>query len=56
MFTATVLIARNLRIHDAHAARQAANQQRAADGLPPKQRTRRRETADDLITAGNSPP
>ena len=56
MFTASVLIARNLRIHDAHAARQAANQQRAADGLPPKQRTRRRETADDLITAGNSPP
>jgi hypothetical protein len=54
LFTATVLIARNLRIHDAFTARQAANEQRAANGLAPKQRKRRRQT--DLITAANSPP
>ena len=56
MFTATVLIARNLRIHDTHAARHAENTQRAADGLAPKQRKRRRQTTNDLITAANSPP
>jgi hypothetical protein len=56
LFTATVLIARNLRIHDAFTARQAENQQRAADGLPPKQRKRRRQTTTELITAANPPP
>ena len=56
LFTATVLIARNLRIHDAFHARQAANQQRAADGLPPKHRKRRRQTTTDLISATNTPP
>jgi hypothetical protein len=56
LFTATVLIARNLRIHDAFHARQAADAQRAADSLPPKQRTRRRQSTQDLIdTAGASP-
>ena len=43
LFTATILIARNLRIHDAFAARQAENERRAANGLPPKQRKRRRQ-------------
>jgi hypothetical protein len=56
LFTATVLIARNLRIHDAFTARQAANERRAADGLPPKQRKRRRQTAENLISAANAPP
>ena len=56
LFTATVLIARNLRIHDAFTARQAENEQRAANGLPPKQRKHRRQSTQDLIpTAGASP-
>jgi hypothetical protein len=56
LFTATVFIARNIRIHDAFAARQAENERRAANGLPPKHRKRRRHTAEDLITAANTPP
>jgi hypothetical protein len=56
LFTATALIARNLRIADAYNARRAENQRRAALGLPPKQRKRRRKTAQDLINAANAPP
>jgi hypothetical protein len=56
LFTATVLIARNLRVADAFAARQTANERRAANGLPPKQRRRRRHTTHDLISAANPPP
>lgn len=56
LFTATALIARNIRIHDACNTRQADNQQRAANGLPPRQRKRRRQTAADLIAAANAPP
>jgi hypothetical protein len=56
LFTATVFIARNLRIADAFAARQAEQQCRAANGLAPKQRKRRRQTAEDLIGAANAPP
>jgi hypothetical protein len=55
LFTATVFIARNLRIHDAYAARQAENAQRAANGLPPKHRKRRRHTTNELIAAANAP-
>jgi hypothetical protein len=51
LFSATALIARNLRIADAFTARQTANEQRAARGLPPKQRTRRRTTIHDLAAA-----
>jgi hypothetical protein len=56
LFIATALIARNIRIADAHAARQADNERRAAQGLPPKQRKRRRQTTADLISAANAPP
>ena len=56
LFTATVFIARNLRINDAFQARQAKDAKRLADGLPPKQRKRRRQTTNDLITAANAPP
>jgi hypothetical protein len=56
LFTATVLIARNLRIADAFAARQAENERRAANGLPPKHRRRRRTTTNDLTGAANTPP
>ncbi len=57
LLTATVLIARNLRINDAHAARQAENERRAtANGLPPKRRKRRRQTTNELIAAAHPPP
>jgi hypothetical protein len=56
IFTATTLVARNLRIHDAYTARQTDNERRAANGLPPKHRKRRRQTSNDLISAANPPP
>ncbi len=56
LFTATALIARNIRIADAFAARQAENQRRAAHQLPPKHRKRRRQTAQHPISAANAPP
>jgi hypothetical protein len=56
LFTATVLIARNLRIHDTYTAREAENEHRAANGLPPKHRKRRRTTIHDLTGAANTPP
>lgn len=56
LFTATTFIARNLRIADAFNARQAEQQRRAALGLPPKPRKRRRQTTKDLISAASAPP
>jgi hypothetical protein len=56
LFTSTAFIARNMRIADAFAARQAENARRAAQGLPPKRHKRRRQTAQDLIGAANAPP
>jgi hypothetical protein len=57
LHTATAMIARNIRIADAHAARQAENQRRAACGLPPKTRNRRRHSSiADLINATTTPP
>lgn len=56
LFTATALIARNLRTADAFAARQAENARRAAAGLPPKQRRRRRRTLTNLSATANTPP
>jgi hypothetical protein len=56
LFTATTLIARDIRIADAFNARQAENERRAANGLPPKRRKRRRQTTEDLISAANAPP
>ena len=56
LLIAAALTARNIRINDAFAARQAENQRRAANGLPPKQRKRRRQTAEALTTAANPPP
>ncbi|MGH3265673.1 MAG: hypothetical protein ACRDNS_27190, partial [Trebonia sp.] len=56
LFIATALIARNIRIADAFADRQATNKRRAAQGLPPKQRKRRRQTTENLISAANTPP
>jgi hypothetical protein len=56
LHTATVFIARNLRIADAFAARQAEDRRRAAGGLAPKRRQRRRQTAAELIIAATAPP
>jgi hypothetical protein len=55
LFTATAFITRNLRIADAFHARQADNQRRTQLGLPPRQRTRRRQTTADLISAATPP-
>jgi hypothetical protein len=48
LFTATLLIVRNQRILHAWTARQEETQRRAAAGLPPKTRKRRRKTLTDL--------
>jgi hypothetical protein len=56
LLAATVFIARNLRVADSFAARQADDERRAARGLAPKRRRRRRHTAADLIGAANAPP
>ncbi len=48
LFTTTLLIGRNQRILAARNARQAENTHRAAAGLPPKTRRRRRKTLADL--------
>jgi hypothetical protein len=56
LFTATVFIARNLRIADAFNARQAENERRAARGLPPRRRRKRRPTIHDLTSQANAPP
>jgi hypothetical protein len=56
LFAATVIVARNLRVADAFAARQAEEERRAAKGMAPKRRRRRRQTTADLIGAANAPP
>ncbi len=48
LFTTTLLIARNQRILNAWNTRQEQNQRRAAAGLPPKTRKRRRKTLAGL--------
>jgi hypothetical protein len=50
LFTATLLIVRNQRILRAWNARQKDNARRAAAGLPPKTRKRRRKTLASLAT------
>ncbi len=52
LFTVTLLIVRNQRILQAWDTRQQENQHRAANGLPPKTRRRRRKTLATLATAG----
>jgi len=51
LFTTTLLIVRNQRILAAWNARQAENARRAAKGLSPKTRRRRRKTLASLTTA-----
>ena len=50
LFAGCLLIVRNQRILDAFDARQAQNAHRAAAGLPPKTRRRRRKTLTSLAT------
>jgi len=56
LLAASVFVARNLRVADAFAARQAEEERRAAAGLPPRRRKRRRKSADELIGAASAPP
>lgn len=56
LLAASAFVARNLRVADAFAARQAEDERRAARGLPPRRRKRRRRTAADLIAAAHGPP
>ena len=51
LWIACLLAVRNQRILDAYGARQASNARRAAAGLPPKTRTRRRTTLASLTAA-----
>ena len=51
LVTATLLVVRNQRILTAWNARQEENQRRAAKGLPPKTRQRRRKTLTALTSA-----
>ena len=55
LFTVTLFVVRNQRILTAWNARQEENQRRAARGLPPKTRKRRRKTLA-MTTAGAGPP
>jgi hypothetical protein len=55
LWLACLLIIRNQRILTAWTARQHDNARRAAAGLPPKTRRRRRKTLTDLATAGTPP-
>jgi hypothetical protein len=56
LLLACALITTNIRITDAFTARQAENQRRAACGLPPRNRRRRRRTLHDLARQPNAPP
>jgi hypothetical protein len=55
LFTATTLIARNIRVANAFTTRQTDNERRAARGLPPKLRKRRRHTIHDLVVSAHAP-
>jgi hypothetical protein len=55
LHAATAMIARNIRVADAHTARHLENQRRAASGLPPKTRARRRTTLHDLTATAHAP-
>jgi hypothetical protein len=55
LFTTTLLIVRNQRILTAWDARRADNARRAAAGLPPRTRKRRRKTLTMLATATRPP-
>ena len=55
---ACLLVVRNVRVSDAFELREAENQRRAAAGLPPRTRRRRRKTLTELVgqATANAPP
>jgi len=55
-FIAPLLVILDLRVLDAFEARQAEGARRAATGLPPKTRRRRRKRLRELIGAGTKAP
>jgi len=55
LFAVTLLVVRNQRILAAWDVRQAENARRAAAGLPPRTRKRRRKTLTMLATATRPP-
>jgi hypothetical protein len=55
LFAVTLLVVRNQRILAAWDARQASNARRAAAGLPPRTRKRRRKTLTALATTTRPP-
>lgn len=56
LFLASAFIVANIRTTDAFTTRQAENEQRAARGLPPKHRRKRRHSLHDLTSQANAPP
>ena len=56
VFLAATTVARNWRVADAFDARAAEAARRAATGLPPRTRRRRRKTIADLVDAAHAPP
>lgn len=56
LFAASVFVARNLRVADAFAAREAEDERRAQNGQPPRRRKRRRQTIGDLVGTAGAPP
>ena len=56
LFLACALVVRNLAVIDAFEARQAEDRRRAAAGLAPRTRRRRRRTLADLVGASATAP
>lgn len=56
LFLACAFIVANIRTTNAFTARQAENERRAACGLPPRRRHRRRRSLHDLTSQANAPP
>lgn len=56
MMLSCLIVVRNQRVLASFAARHAENERRAAQGLAPKTRRRRRKTIADLVSAGSDAP
>ena len=56
LFLACAFINANIRVTDAHTARQAEDRRRAARGLEPRRRRKRRRTTHKPTTNANAPP
>jgi hypothetical protein len=56
LFSACVLVVRNLEVADGFEARRAEQRRRLAAGLSPRTRRRRRRTIGDLVATADAPP